>query len=76
MRLLPSCFRPKAQAPVGQHLDEGLRMCMQIVKGPALQPRHHVRRWTIKGLRKRSTWRSSANGALIAWACTFVYSRS
>lgn len=32
MRLLPSCFRPKAQAPVGQHLDEGLRMCMQIVK--------------------------------------------
>ena len=30
--LLPSCLRLKAQALVRQHLDEGLRVCMQIVK--------------------------------------------
>ena len=32
MSLLPSRVRLKAQAQLRQHLDEGLRMCMQIVK--------------------------------------------
>ena len=32
MSPLPSCLRLKAQAVVRQHFNEGLHVCMQIVK--------------------------------------------